>query len=175
MNRINQVFLVLALLSLGLGCKKDDLGPGTEILYRKDFQIQAGLGTFVVHHFYLNNVASNYAATLTAENLTDAQITAVTNISGELSTVFGDGNLDFVHRISVRVFPEGEPFNYIEVAYRDPTPLTIGTNLGLIPSLADAKSILRKDRFGIDIAIETRNLTSETIPVRIDLKFKATY
>ncbi len=163
----------IVLLMSNLSCQKDDLGPGFDLLFRRDFEIQAGLGVFVVHHFYLNNISSTYQATLQAQGLTDADVKNISNSSGELIATFGDGRLDFISRISVRVFPEGEPDKYVEVAYRDPAPLNNGTLIGLVPSLANVKHIIRENRFGIDVAIETRNITTESIPVTLNLKFRA--
>jgi hypothetical protein len=156
-----------------LSCKKEEEGPGFDMLYRRDFELQAGLGVFVVHHFYLNNVSSIYQSTLAAQGLTDADVESISNVSGEISATFGDARLDFISRISIRVYPEGEPNNYIEVSYRDPAPLNSGPTIGLIPSLADVKDLLKLNRFSIDVAIETRAITTETIPVRLDLKFRA--
>ena len=165
-------FFTIPFVLLLLSCNKQQEEPGFDLIIRKDFEISAGLGPFVVHHFYLNNVASPYGATLISQNKTDADISGITNTTGELASIFGDGQLDYIHRISVRVFPEGQPNNYIEVAYRDPTPLSIGTSLGLVPSLANVHDIIKQDRFGIDIAIEMRNGTQEIVPVRLDMKFR---
>jgi hypothetical protein len=166
-------FSLLALLTIT--CKKDNTGPAVDMIYRRDFEIQAGLNPLVSHHFYLNNNASKYLPSIQAANIQDSSVIQVTNATGELSAIFGDAKLDFISRISVRIFEEGKPNQYIEVAYRDPAPINSGATLGLIPTLANVKNIMRKDRFGIDIVIETRAITTETIPARIDLKFKAFY
>jgi hypothetical protein len=169
-----QLLFLLALLCT-LACNKDSVGPGVDLLYRRDFEIQTGIGPFVVHHYYLNNISSTYLQTITNQSLTDTDIKSVTNTTGEFTAIFGDARLDFITRISVRISPVGKPDEYIEVAYRDPAPLNSGTTLGLVPSLADVRSIMREDRFNVDIALETRQITTENIPVRLDLKFRAEY
>jgi hypothetical protein len=169
-------YLLFSLFTvLIVACKKDNTGPAVDMLYRRDFEIQAGLNPLVKHHFYLNNMSSKYLPSLQSASLSDSSIIQVANATGELSAIFGDAKLDFISRISVRIFEEGKPNEYIEVAYRDPAPNNSGATLGLIPTLANVKDIMRKDRFGIDIALETRNITTQTIPVRLDLKFKAFY
>lgn len=166
------LFVLVAISTLT--CKKDER-RGVDILFRRDFEIQAGIGPFVVHHYYLNNIPSTYKAVLQANSLQDSMITNIFNSNGELSTIFGDTDLNFITRISIRIFEEGNPGNYIEVAYRDPAPNNSNATLGLVPSLADVKSFITKDRFGIDVAVEVRNITTENVPVRLDLKFKAEY
>jgi hypothetical protein len=156
-----------------LSCKKDAVGPGFEMLYRRDFEIQAGLSPFVVHHYYLNNLSSSYISSLTAQGMTNESIKKVNNITGELSAIFGDEKLDFISRISVRVYKEGKQNEYTEIAYRDPAPISIGATLGLVPSLANVKETMQESRFGIDVAIETRYITTATVPVRLDLKMRA--
>jgi hypothetical protein len=158
-----------------LSCGKDNDGPGINMQFRQDFEIPAGIGVFVVHHFMIPNVTSSYTQLLAQNNKTDADIREIKNISGELSSIFGDGTFEMIQRISVRAYPQGAENDYIEVAYRDPAPFETRNTLGLIPSLADVKPLLKQDRFSFDVVIELRNNTSENIPVSLNLLFKALY
>ena len=166
--------ITLGLLML-FSCSKDNDGPGITMQFRQDFEIQAGLGVFVVHHFRIPNIPSNYSQLLADNNKTDTDIKEIKNISGELSSIFGDGTFEMIQRISVRVYPQGDENDYIEVAYRDPAPFETRNALGLIPSLANVKPLLTQDRFSIDVVIELPNNTVENIPVRLNLLFKALY
>lgn len=176
MKKIRQTFIgLLALLTIS-ACKKDtDLGPGFDLRYNQQFEIPAGIGGFVTHHFYLQNIPSRYVQTLDQQGKTDADVTAILTTSAALTGLFGDANFDFIEQVSVRVFHEDDPSNYIEVAYRYPVPLEPGNSLPLIPSLADSKRFVSADRFSVEVVLWLRNTTVDNTPVVLDLQFKATY
>jgi hypothetical protein len=163
------------LVILSMSCNKDSgPGRGQDISYRQTFEIPAGIGVFDVHHFYITGIPTKYAATLALANLTDAEVTRVTTIEGTISGLFGDANMEYIDRISVRAFIT-DPNNYLEIAYRDPSPLDPGNQIGLIPSLSDSKGFFNGERFSLDIVIWLRQTTQETTPVQLDLKMRAEY
>lgn len=167
-------FFALFLPFLFGGCAKENQGPGFDLIYREQFEMPAGIGPFVVHHFYLRNIPTRYQQLLTQQGKTDADVTGVVTVQGNLSGVFGDANFNVVSQVSIRVFQENDPDDYIEVAYREPVPLEPGNNLGLIPTLADSKRMVSESRMSIDVVIWLRSTTQDNIPVQLDLQLKAT-
>lgn len=169
--------LALAFVSGLFNCKKDDgLGPGFDMIFREEFSIPAGLSTFVVHHFYFENVPSFYQNLLAENQKTDGDITAILPTKSVLSGVFGDASFDFAEEVSAKVYLPSEPtFNPVEFAYRYPTPLDPGNQLDLIPGTQDVKKFLSKDRFAVDLSFRLRKTTVEETTVRFDFQFKATY
>jgi hypothetical protein len=167
-------FLGLAALS-ALHCKKDDdLGRGVDLVYRRNLEIPAGLGVFDVHHFYINNIPTNYTGTLDLAGVNPADVTKILTTQGTLTGTFGDANLDFIDRVSLRVFKD-DPNNYLEIGYRDPAPVDPGNTMGLIPSLADSKGFFSEDRVSLDVVIWLRRTTNESTPLQLDLTLRAAY
>ncbi|MCB0533717.1 MAG: hypothetical protein H6574_17685 [Lewinellaceae bacterium] len=174
-TRIAPGFLLALLLLAFIGCKKDEVTPGFDMIYQQEFSIPPGIGPFVTHHFYLKNLFTRYDALLAQAGKTDADIVGILPVQAAIEGVFGDANFNIVEDASLRIYEESDPNGYIEVAYRFPTPLDPSNKLDLIPSLADAKRIMSTDRFSIDLALRLRNTTTDDTPVRLSLQFKAGY
>ncbi len=170
----NAFFLSILCMACLLGCDKDNNRPGFDLVYRKQFEIPAGIGVFDVHHFYLRNLPSRFAESLIAQDKTAAAITGVITAQASLTGVFGDANLNFVEQVSVRIYQESDPTDYVEIAYRLPVPLEPGNRLDLIPSLADSKRFVQNERFSLDVAFWLRRTTRESTPLQLDLQLKAT-
>lgn len=167
--------LFLAVLT-GLSCNKDnDQVPGFDLLYQQDFVIPAGIGVFDVHHFQIRNISSRYLQTLDQQGKTDADVTGVLTAQAALNGVFGDADYSFIDKISLRIYNESDPTDYVEIAYRDPTPLEPGSSLPLIPSLADAKRFIKDPLFSLDVVLWLRKTTQVETETRLNLQMKATY
>lgn len=176
MPTLPKIYLLFTLCVLCFSCKKDvDEGPGFDMIIQKDFEIPAGISPFQVHHFILSDVPTNYLDLLKEAGKVDSEITGIRNTTGDLSAAFGDARLDFIQRISIKAFPSDDENDLLEVSYRDPAPNDSGNLLGLIPSLADAKSHLGQARINFDVIIHTRYTTQESVPVRLDLRFRAKF
>jgi hypothetical protein len=172
-TRLFRMILLLAVPVWFGGCKEEGPGPGVDLVYRHTFEIPAGIGVFDVHHFYIDDFATRYEATLAQSNKTPGDITGVITVEGAFSGAFGDADLRFVDRISIRAYTNNDPTNYIEVAYRDPAPLDPGNVIALIPSLSDSKEFFKNDRISFDIVLWLRETTQEFTPVQLDLKVRA--
>ena len=170
-----RIALLLGLALPFLSCNKEDTAPGFDMLYQQEFTMPAGIGGFVTHHFYFKNLPTRYNALLTQYGKTDDQITRILTAQAALTGVFGDANFDVVEEASLRVYHESAPNDYLEVAYRFPTPITPSNSLDLIPSLADSKRFMSDDRFSIDLSLRLRNTTPDETLVRLSLKLKADY
>lgn len=170
------LLLLLSVALLGFSCKKDDgPRPGFDLIYQQEFIIPAGISAFDVHHFQIENITSRYQQSLDQQGKTDADITGVLTQQATLSGIFGDADFSIVDQVSVRIYDASDPTDYVEIAYRYPTPLDPGNSLPLIPSLADAKRFIQNPRFSLDVVIWLRNTTQLETDVRLNLQMKATY
>lgn len=166
------IFSMLLLLS----CNKDrNTGPGFDMVYQHDFTIPAGIGAFVVHHFYIKDVPTRYQQLLTQHGKTDAEILDIITASASLDGIFGDADFGLVEQASLRVYDASDPTDYVEIAYRQPVPPDLGNTMGLVPSLADAKRFMTSTRFSMDLALWLRNTTQQETDTRLSLTLKARY
>jgi hypothetical protein len=167
--------LVLFSLMLPLSCLKErELGPGFDMDYVEEFTIPAGIGNFQVHHFYIRDIASRYQAILDQQGKTDADITSILTAEASLNGVFSDADYALINQVSLRVFEEGKPDNWVEIAYREPVPTDPGSRLDLIPTLANSKSFFSKTRYSLDVVIYLRGTTQVETQTRLNLKMRAT-
>lgn len=166
---------LLLLVISSVSCRKEDQAPGFDMIYQEEFTIPAGIGVFQVHHFYLKNIQTRYEQYLTQHGKTNADITGIITAQAVLNGIFGDANLNFVDQVSLRVYDEANPSDYIEMAYRQPVPLEPGNSLPLIPSLADFKRLMTGTRFSMDVVFWLRNTTGQETDLRLDLQLKATF
>jgi len=167
---------VVGLALIGLSCHKDDgVAPGFDMVFQREFSIPAGIGSLDVHHFQLKNLPSNWNQYLDQHGKTEEEISGVITAQASLGGVFGDADLGVVDRIFVRIYDESNENDYLEIAYRDPTPLGPGNVLPLIPSLANSKRFFTSPRFSIDVVVYLRGITQDQSDVRLDLKMRATF
>ncbi len=172
----NIAFWSLLLLVFSVvSCRKEDQAPGFDMIYQQEFTIPAGIGVFQVHHFFLKNIATRYEQYLTEHGKTDADIKSVITAQAILNGIFGDADLNYVDQVSLRIYDESNPTDYIEIAYRQPVPLEPGNSLALIPSLADSKRLIVGSRFSMDVVFWLRNTTGRETDLRLDLQMKATF
>jgi hypothetical protein len=171
------IFTLALLCLVGLTqCNKEEIFTKyANLVYRQYFDIPAGVGIFDVHHFYINQIPTKYLTSLTQSGLQKNEVTKVLMSEGSISSLFGDGDLSFVDRISIRAYADGDPTNYIEIAYRDPSPVDPGTSIGLIPSLASAQEFFQADFVNIDVVIYLRETTTESVNMQLDLTMRAGY
>ncbi|HAD13964.1 MAG TPA: hypothetical protein DCF33_16185 [Saprospirales bacterium] len=169
------MFLATVVFS-GWTCQKtEDQAPGFDMLFEREFSIPAGIGVFDVHHFQLKNISSDWDRYLQELGKTGDQITRVVNGQASIGGTFGDADLSIIDRISVRVYDEANPNDWVEIAYRDPAPLNTGNVLPLIPSLADVKRFFEKPRFSVDVVIWLRGTTLDQSDVRLSLTMRSVF
>lgn len=170
-------FLLFLFLLAGFSCKKDEgpeLLPGFDMLYQQEFIIPAGISEFEVHHFQFENMTTRYEQYLSQHKKTDADITGVLTGKAAITGIYGDADLSFIDQVSIRVYDEATPNDYVEIAYRYPVPLDPGNNLPIIPSLADVKRFFKQSRVSVDVVLWLRQPTLQESEVRFDLQMKAT-
>lgn len=167
--------LVSLTLLLQMSCLKErELGPGFDMDYVEEFTIPAGIGNFQVHHFYIRDISSRYLAILDQQGKTDADISSILTAEASLNGVFSDADYALINQVSLRVFEEGKPDDWVEIAYREPVPTDPGARLDLIPTLANSKAFFSKTRYSLDVVIFLRGTTQVETQTRLNLKMRAT-
>ncbi len=164
--------LLFAVVALLLGaCKKEEISL-FDMVYRKDFSIQAGLSTIDNHHFRLTNIPSNSDTLFTVHSVTLEDITSITPKSARLTAIFANVDYSFLFNVSVRIFKD-DPDVYREIFYRDNVPANTGDFLDLIPTLVDVKEYMKDEKINIDVVlIRPRTTPSAFIETRLDFSFE---
>lgn len=175
-NRILNALLFGLFALSGWSCQKqEDQAPGFDMLFERDFSIPAGIGSLDVHHFQIRNIPSNWDRYLQEVNKTEEEVSRIINGKASIGGIFGDVDLGVIEWISLRVYDESNPNDYVEIAYRDPAPMDSGNVLPLIPSLADTKRFFSKARFSVDVVMRLRNTTIDQSDVRLSLTMRAVF
>ncbi len=168
MKKILPFLLILPLFLSN--CKKEE--PILfEMVYAEDFTIQAGLNPFDTHYFYLENIP--IGTYLSSRNLTADMLSSINPRAGSIVNVFsGSASYDFIRDVSVRIYTDDEN-NYKETFYYDNVPENTGDNLGVIPSLVDAKTYLNGQTFNIVIRLNFRRSPLQNIETQLRFSFGA--
>jgi hypothetical protein len=163
---------ILAVFS-GLGCRKNE-GPGAgyDLLFRQFIEVPVGIGVFQVHHFYIENIPTNFFGTLASGGRDSSEVEKVLTLEGTLAGQFSDVDLRFIRSVSVRVYTDSSN-DFLEIAYNDPAPVNPGNRLILYPSLADSKDFFAQERVNIDVAIQVNRVTEDNYPLQLDLTMRA--
>ena len=169
------IILLSALVTLA-GCRKDEEPrPAFPMTYQETVTVQPGIGQFVVHHFYMRNISSRYQQFLSENGKTDADIGRILLSRAVLQGTYFDANFDFIQEVSLRIFDESNPNDWLEIAYRLPVPIDPGNNLPLLPNELDVKRFFQNPRFSIDLVLTLRRTTTEETPTRVEMEFLAEF
>jgi len=165
--------LILPFVFLFSNCKKDkDILFEMEYFY--DFEITAGLNPFSgTHIFEITDIPSLSDALFDQNGKTAEEIDAINPGTAVLRGIFANPDNGYIQEVSVKIFSKEDPLIEREVFYRDQISLNASGDLGLIGTLVDAKSYLEKDDFGIRIELRLRDISPETIEMRLDFNFFA--
>ncbi|MDX1409929.1 MAG: hypothetical protein R3330_17390, partial [Saprospiraceae bacterium] len=150
MYRISFSCFILTMLTLA-GCRNDKRVELFELNYILDFNIQAGLNTFETHFIVNPAVTSLFEDRLDAQSLTIDDVRSVEPKFAQLSTIFGDEDLDFIRRCEIRLFDPFDPDFSREVFYLDPVPTNTRKVIRPFPGLSDIKPIISETTFGVEI------------------------
>ncbi len=165
--------LIMILASLLSGCQKDQRTEVFEVPAIMDFTIDAGLNTFDTHFYVLSPYISAFPARLEDFNLEPEDIISVEPKSAELGSVFRDENLEFIERISIRIFRIDDPQFNREIFYFDPVPFQKKTVLRPFPGLSNVKEIVENQFFGIELRLDFRLVPQRSIDMRLEFLLSA--
>ena len=165
------IWLVLPFLFVFSNCKKDE-NILFEMEYFYDFTITAGLNQFSgTHIFEVTDIPSLSNALFIQNGKTAEEINAINPGTAVLKGIFSNPENGYIQEVSVKIFSKEEPTIEREVFYRDQISFNSSGDLGLIGTLVNAKDYLEKDDFGIRIELRLRDISPETIEMRLDFNF----
>lgn len=168
-------YLFLFLLVATIGCTKDDIPSAFTITTTVDVAIEPGLTTLNSHHYQILNIPTNYDQLLAASGYTAEQITGIQPARARLVSVFSSGSYAFLQDVEISVFDNTDPDFMILSFYRDNIPNDTGTELDLIPSLANVENLLSSATYSVDLNLKRLRFSSpQAIETRLEIDFNVT-
>lgn len=167
----------MGITALLFACKRDERQRVFEMNYPNiTFTIPAGLAPGVIPKtLVLDDFSSNLRYYLETYKTDTSALAAIQPFSAQISALdFSD--LDFINEISVRMCPQGSASctRAEEIFYIDRLGLErVGPQIKLLPTLIDAKRLLAKDRFKLEIWFYLYRVSPQTIPCRLEMSFEA--
>jgi hypothetical protein len=160
---------------LAAACGKDQRERLFEMFFPNiDFEIPAGLSATLPRVFVLEELPTNIAFYL-REHGTDTSV--ISAISPARARLFTLDNLDysFVEEISVRICPTTVPECTLadEVFYIDDLFGRAGRDIRLLPSLRNAKQVLSRNQFKLEVVFFFRFTTPYSVNSRLEMSFEA--
>lgn len=157
-------------------CKKDDPPLFTIPVQNVIFSVDPTMQPPFTYYIPVNNVMTNAMNLITAQGIDTSEIKSIRPGKASLQALFGQGDLDFLDAVSVRLCPIGSNKENCgqEVFYRDPVPLRTGIDLDLVPSnVNDVRDFVLPDRINIQVKLERlRDFPKNTFDVRLDMEFE---
>ena len=169
-----QIFISLVLISaLFASCNNDEPEELFTVTQISEFEVRAGLNVIETHFFQLPAANSPYDNLLASTGVDSALVDAVTPKFCELTTPFGDIDLDFIRLVEVRILDPFDPERSREVFYLDPVPPNSRGTLRPFPGLLNVKDIIDNPSFGIEIRLIFRTPPPTTMNMRLLMEFAA--
>lgn len=156
------------------GCKTDQRTELFEMPFQVDFELQAGLNTLETHFYRTSGIPSNFTQLLNETGRPASDVVSITPKYAQLSTVFGDEDLDFIRQVFVRIYDLSDPNNInTEIFYLDPVPPNTRKTIRPFPGLANVRDIASQQTFGIEIGISLWEVTPKTFDMRLEFELSA--
>ncbi len=161
---------------LVLGCEKEDPPLFTIPVQNVIFSVDPTMQPPFTYYIPVNSVMTNAMDIIQAQGIDTSEIKSIRPGKASLVALFGQGDLDFLDAVSVRLCPIGTNKENCgqEVFYRDPVPFNTGLDLDLVPSdVKDVRAFVLPDRINIQVKLERlRNFPQNTFDIRLDMEFE---
>lgn len=147
--------------------------PVFEIYQEVSFLMPAGKDPIATHHFIINDIPSFLNSNLTQRGLKLSDLKELYAGYGKLESIVYDSNFGVIDRISVWIYIKGDYDNRMEIYYHDEIPYTRKGELKLLSTGEDAREVLLEDKYEMDVEIQFRGFTSESIETRLTFSYVA--
>jgi len=158
------------LLHIFSGCTSGD--PLFEIRSDTNFIIPAGLNTLNILGVTTDAILP-YQAQLEANGVRDEDIDRVVPIRALFTSRINPRDLEFIEVIEINIVDPTDPDLVTEVFHFDPIPFGRKTEIELIPSLPNIKSLLTTNNVQYEIELTFRQITPANIDIRVDMIYGA--
>lgn len=172
---MKKLLSVWGLAILLVACTKDNRERLFEMAYPGiDFEIPAGLSNSLPRVFERDNQPTNIQEFVRQTGIDTAVISGIIPQTARITSL-DNLDYDFVEEVSVRVCPAGSAQCTMaeEVFYIDNLQGRAGRTIELLPSLGNAKRVLTKKSYRLEVVFFFRYTTPYTMRSRLDMTFEA--
>ena len=167
---MHRFILVLFTLISVLGCNRDNRARVEQRL-NVEFDIPAGLNTLETHIFVIRDINSFFESTLIGSGRSALDIDEINASTANMEFPFTSGNVNFLNRLSIRIFPSGRPDEFKEMYYLDFIPNNVKNPVNLFGTIADLTPILQNGKFDMEVRLNFRTFTQPNPNVRINFGY----
>jgi hypothetical protein len=167
---MKQLLFILPIVFLISGCNKENRAR-TEQRLQVQFDLPAGLNTLETHIFVIRDINSFFEATLIESGRSASDIDEINSAAANMEFPFTSGNINFLSRLSVRIFPSGRPDEFKEMYYLDFIPNNVNNPLNLFGTIADLTPIIQNGKFDMEVRLNFRTFTQPNPNVRINFGY----
>ena len=169
--------LLLFVALLFFSCKKETEPPRTRITVGNlKFSVDPSVQPPFTYYLPINNVNLGAFAQLDAAGIDTANIKNILPGRATLTALFGNGNLDFIDAVSIRLCLFGDNVENCgqEAFYRDPTPFNVGAELELGGSAVnDIRAYVLQKQINVQVKLERlRDVPQGSFEVVLAMEFE---
>jgi len=151
-------------------CDGDDTIELAEIPFQIDFEMNAGLNTIEDHFFEIRNISNVTQQILDAQGISNDQILRINPKAVRFFVMFDDTELGFIRECSITLFSDNVG-RRSEAFWTNSIPFNAGPDIDIPGTLIDASDFLDQDRINVEVRLDTREINSRSISIRMDMTF----
>jgi len=165
---MKKYIILLFVLSL-FSCKSKV--PIFELYQEVNFIIPAGKDHLATHHFLIHDIPSTLNKTLKSKSIKLSDIKELYAGRGKLESIVYNSNFGIMRNISVWIYKKNDYGNRAEIYYRDDIRVNQRGELKMLSSGEDIRDILISDNYEMDIEVQFKGFTAETIECRMTFSY----
>lgn len=171
LHKTGLAILLLTVLSCS-SCKEPELDVLAEIPFRVEFEIPAGINVFEDHFFPFEGLQNTYDNVLAARGVDPSRVQRINPATARLVVLFENKPLAFIRELSV--YLSSDQVGRESEAYWTPEiPFNTGDQLNIPGTLIDASDFFAEDLINLEVRLDTREVPSSFLQVRLDMTFNA--
>lgn len=172
MKNFRSSLIVLLIFGIIFGACSKDEKQFVEVKLDFELNLPAGLNSLETHYFVYDNVPNFYTQSLLSNGISKERVDKVTGYRARLSSSSGTANFELFRRISIFAVERNNPSNRLEMFYLDDIPFGISTEIDLLTSISNLKSIMESDDlYTLEFQIEFKTF----VPFDQRIKFDYSY
>lgn len=163
-------FLLIGLMLTQWRCKSDNAVTLFDLVYVFPFDMPAALNTVQTHFVEFIKVPTRFESLLAENGYTEEEIRHIEPHSGVLEVVLAPESLSFFREIFVE-FLDGN--RRLECFYTPNVPLNAGSQVILVGTVADFKTLLAQSAMNLRVGFRLREPSPSSMTFNLRLTFKA--